>query len=561
MRCPNCGQENEKDNISCLLCGSLLPAASVDEKDQKYSDSDPDHAIYTEGAPSSKTKILSIIVSALVVLFLISFLFMIYRKLTAEDKDVSSLFKEETEYEPPLLLPSLKTEPTQPFTVPTFSFAGTTTSSSANTTAAGSENTEETTTATITEANSPPSIRVIEKTEIMTEPADQPATTVEGTSGPGQTSAEASKNTSKMTEQSTTETTSQRKTDTSSKTVTSTAEAELPASVQIHRVDSSESPLIRLDYGIFIEKNDKGKPLTDLDQLKLDIFERQNTNDDWVKQKYNFIKETSNISLAVNFVPMIPSGGTLKSSLFKLIEEMKLNPDKPEEKNNQEEEVTETEKDKESESDASAEWDRFSLINYGSEIYQASEMSPYFVDAKLAISKSPIQEKSEKPLLHAALIAAIENSALQTNGSVVIITDGRYYGENELSAVEELAKTKRIPVHVIYLCDSEQENAEESEKVGRYSEAELRAFARKTRGDLCLVDTNSDKWSTQLTAALLSALHRDKEEGRFLTYESSLGSEPGGNHQVLLKLYLDGDLISTANSCYEIMPDDPEDLD
>lgn len=66
---------------------------------------------------ASRTKF-SIIISALIILLLLVFVFQIYRRLTADNKDASGLFQEATVYDPPLLLPSTPTEPTEPTTNP-----------------------------------------------------------------------------------------------------------------------------------------------------------------------------------------------------------------------------------------------------------------------------------------------------------------------------------------------------------------------------------------------------------------------------------------------------------
>jgi hypothetical protein len=322
---------------------------------------------------------------------------------------------------------------------------------------------------------------------------------------------------------------------TSSTTVTSTTTEETKpepsAVVRIDRVDSSESPLVRLDYAIRIDDDEDGKPYLKEDQLILRIFEKMSGDDlEWVEQIPLHIKETSNITFVVDF--SIDAGSSIKNQLQIFIGKMNLNHDKSQdetaESDDEEEELEQEEEPRTGQND----WDMFSLISYGDSVDTRIELTPYYFDAKKAIQDSSSTSK-EKILLHEAMLNAINFSSEAEHASAVVLTDGRYT-ENEytLADVEELAKEKKIPVHIIYLNDEEN-----PDRIGeRHDKAELEAFALRTGGALSSV-SEQDEWAENLAIALESALQRDRE-GTFLIYESThVSSEAGSKNSVRIELY------------------------
>lgn len=512
MRCSNCGQENETSDIPCRFCGNPPEATSLlaDADDNADANKDPDYAVYTEGTRSGGSKI-SIIISIVIVLLLLFFAFMIYRRLTTGKKDSSGIFHEESEHEAPLLLPSFKSEPAQAFTIRPSSSSDSTGREITDMTEAlqatlSGETTAGGTSAKAGGSTTSFSIRVVVNTDLETE-------TVYSENGDSSETGESSS--AKSQDQS------------------SVPSSEFEAETAIHAhifPDPANHPLIRLYYGADIDKNDDGTPLLEFKPPNLRIFERLKADDQWQEQISLYNKESSNISLVVNFGQTFETGGSIKSSLFDLLDEMELNCDLPNEDNN--DEAGDQEVDDESGGNLSGCGDQISLITYGSQVQLQSEMTSYYYSAREAIWNA-VPTTGSQLLLHDALYKAIEASAKTDHGTVVIITDGRYRGNNKsLEDALELATNEKVPVYVIYLRDKESDPA--TDLPDRHSEKTLREFAYKSRGDLFSIDAASDKWQGQLTAALLLALDRDAED-TFLTYTSTFETDPGSQHYVRLQ--------------------------
>ncbi|NLC39756.1 MAG: VWA domain-containing protein [Clostridiaceae bacterium] len=474
-------------------------------------DDKSDYAAYTEGERTVRNKT-SIIISIIIVLLLLFFTFMIYRKLTTDRKDSSGLFQEESEHEAPLLLPSFKTEPTQGFTIRPRSTTVSTISEATGKAGTSSATQSSETAAGATIANNQGSttsysIRVVVNTDLETE-------TVFTEGG----------DSTEMTDESSAETSYQ------SSELSSIKEQEEAVHVHIFP-DPSSHPLIRLYYGVDIDKDDQGEALFEFSQLKLHIFERLNNNDQWQEQACIFNKENSNISLVANFDQSFETGGSIKASLFDFIDAMKLNHDSPGKEKTEETNDPEAGKAG-SQVNISNCWDRFSLVAYGSQLMLQSEMTSYYFHAREAITNANPATGSQL-LLHDAIYKAVELAAEEGQGTVVMITDGRYKGNNRsLEEALELATEEKIPVYIIYLRDKTSNTTVDMSD--RHSEKTLREFAYKTRGDLFSIDAASEKWQGQLTAALLSALDRDQED-TFLTYISTFKTAPDTRHYVRLE--------------------------
>lgn len=511
MRCSNCGQEKETSDSSCRFCGNPYEDSSVLEADKIDVDDNTDYAAYTEGERTVRNKT-SIIISIIIVLLLLFFTFMIYRKLTTDRKDSSGLFQEESEHEAPLLLPSFKTDPNQGFTIRPRSTSVSTESEAIDKAGVSSTTQSANTAAVVTNANNEGSttsysIRVVVNTDLETETVF--------TDGSGST---------EMTDESSAGTSYQ------SSELSSIKEQEEAVRVHIFP-DPSNHPLIRLYYGVDVDEDDQGKALFEFSQLKLRIFERLNSEDEWLEQTCIYNKENSNISLVANFDQAFETGGSIKASLFDFIDAMKLNHDSPGKEKAEEDDDPEAGKSG-SQANTPNCWDQFSLLSYGSQLELQSEMTPYYSSAREAISYANPTSGSQL-LLHDAIYMAVENTARAGQGTVVMITDGRYKGNNRsLDDALELATKERIPVYIIYLRDKESNTT--ADMADRHSEKTLREFAYKTRGDLFSIDAASEKWQGQLTAALLLALDRD-EEDTFLTYTSTLNTAPDSRHYVRLE--------------------------
>gem|GEM_PF-2071014 len=525
MRCHNCGQENENNSTSCIFCGSpLMPEDAIEDDAVDYSAAEQGYS-----RTASRTKF-SIIISALIILLLLVFVFQIYRRLTADNKDASGLFQEATVYDPPLLLPSTPTEPTEPTTNP--SKSSTTITSSTDAQLQMPTSSSSTTVSTVPSATTSSSHSIKVNTVPVTEVDSSLA--VDATDPSLEDPATVSTYPSETI--TTTEST------TSSTTVTSTTTEETkpePSAVmRIDRVDSSESPLVRLDYAIRIDDDEDGKPYLKEDQLMLRIFEKMSGDDlEWVEQIPLHIKETSNITFVVDFSidagsSIKDAGSSIKNQLQIFIGKMNLNHDKSQdetaESDDEEEELEQEEEPRTGQND----WDMFSLISYGDSVDTRIELTPYYFDAKKAIQDSSSTSK-EKILLHEAMLNAINFSSEAEHASAVVLTDGRYT-ENEytLADVEALAKEKKIPVHIIYLNDEEN-----PDRIGeRHDKAKLEEFALRTGGALSSV-SEQDEWAENLAIALESALQRDRE-GTFLIYESThVSSEAGSKNSVRIELY------------------------
>lgn len=519
MRCHNCGQENENSSTSCIFCGSpLTPEDAIEEDAIDYSAAEQGYS----RTKVSRTKF-SIIISALIILLLLLFIFQIYRRLTADNKEASELFQEVTVHEPPLLLPSTPTEPTEP-TEPTTNPSSSSTAITSSTDAQLQITTSSSTTAKTVPSTTKSSSHSIKVNTI-------PVTEV-GSSLDVDTSDTDSSETASTTE-STTSTTVTSTTVTSTSVTSTTTEGTKPepsAVVRIDRVDSSEAPLVRLDYAIRIDDDEEGRPFLDTDQLTLRIFEKMSGDDhEWVEQIPLHIKETSNITFVVDF--SIDAGSSIKNQLQIFIGKMNLNHDKSQDED-AESEDEEEEFEQEEPRTVQNDWDMFSLISYGDSVDTRTELTPYYFDAKKAIQGSS-STSVEKILLHDAMLNAINFSSEAEHASAVILTDGRHAGsEKTLADVEELAKEKKIPVHIIYLNDEEN-----PDRIGeRYDKAELEAFALRTGGALCSV-SEQEEWAENLALSLESALQRDRE-GTFLTYESThVSSEAGSKNSVRIDLF------------------------
>jgi len=511
MRCPDCGQENETGNTSCRFCAKQFEDSSGLATDPGAAANEFDNDAYAEGAPAAGNKT-AIIISVIIVLLLLFFAFMIYRSLTKDKKNSSGIFHEESEREAPLLLPSFKTEPTPAFTIrPRSSSDSSLNEATDRTEVSPATQSGKTagaaTSATLTGSTTSYSIRVVVNTDLETE------TVFSDASGSMETRKDSSAETS------------YQSSELSSKT-------EPAAAVHLDIFpDPANHPLIRLYYGVDIDKNDEGEALFEFSQLNLRIFERLNNVDDWQEQVSLYKKENSNISLVVNFGQSFGTGGSIKAPLFDFLDAMKLNHDLPDKDTTEEKTDSESEKT-ESKTDSSSCWDQLSLLSYGSQVLLQSEMTPYYFSAREAISNAG-QANGSRLLLHDAIYEAIELTAKSGQGTVVIVTDGRYKNnDRSLEEVLKLAAAERIPVYIIYLREKESDAI--AEMSDRHSENTLREFAYKTRGDLFSIDAVSDKWQGQLAAALLLALDRD-EKDTFLTYTSTFETAPDTQHYVRLE--------------------------
>ena len=540
MRCPDCGQENETGNTSCRFCGKQFEDSSVLVTDKEDAANDSDYAVYSEGAPSRGNKT-AIIISVIIVLLLLFFAFMIYRRLTRDKRNSSSIFHEESEPEPPLLLPSFKTDPTQAFTIRPKSTTDSNESEAtdraeASSATQASETASAITNVGTTESTTSFSIRVVVNTDLETE-------TVFSEAGDS------------------TETGQDSSTESSDQSSEPSSKTDQAAAVHVHIFpDPSNHPLIRLYYGVDIDKNDEGKALFEFSQLDLRIFERLNKDDEWQEQVSLYKKKNSNISLLVNFGQSFETSGSIKVSLFELLDAMKLNHDLPEKEDTDANNDSKPGKD-ESEADLPDGWDQLSLISYGSQLLLQTELTPYYYTARDAIWNAS-RTSGSRLLLHDAIYKAVELTAKSGQGTVVIVTDGSYRNnEKSLDEVLELATEERIPVYIIYL--REKESNATADLPDRHSEKTLREFAYKTRGDLFSIDAASEKWQRQLTAALLLALDRD-EQDTFLTYKSTFKTAPDTQHYLRLEFTFEEEDTAEefkffADSLYNIpVPDDKD---